>query len=141
LSDFSTDELKLAFGYHMARLILETDAVITHDEKDFLERLWPRSAVEAAGFLASDGGVTPKLTEAMRMAVDELPYRLSTDGKFELLRSLMSAVMADGVFESEEGGVFLQAAKLLGLPDERVDELLDSLDDVGSLDLPEPEAE
>ncbi len=141
MGQFNIPELKLAFGYHFVRLILETDAVITISETDYLQRIFPREQMSKVGFIGSDGGFTERHTEAMREAIERLPVELGLDERLEFLTTFLAASVADGEFDTEEGSVMMTAATMLAIPGDALDAHLESLDDVGTIDLPEPEQE
>ena len=139
MSDFTLSELRLAFGYHFARLVLESDRTITLTETDFLQRHFSREAVTTAGFVDQVGAFPQRHTEAVRQASVTLPEELSLTDRLALISVLLDASLADDRFESDEGSIVEQAAVFLHIPDDALDAWLAERSDVGEVDLPAPE--
>ncbi len=135
----SLDELSLAFVQGMATYIIEADGQVTDGERRVLERLAPRAAMEAAGFVGPDGVATDALWQTIDRALLELPRRLARDQKLAMLRSLLDATLADDELDFREGALLKLGARFLGLHEAVLDELLGERDDqVAELELPEP---
>lgn len=139
MSDFTIAELRLAFGYHFARLVLESDRTITLSENDFLQRHFAREDMGAAGFMDSAGAFTLRHTEALRKASVTLPEELSVEERLSLIEVLLGASLADSTFDTDEGSILEQAAVFLHIPDDALDTWLASHASVAVVDLPEPE--
>ncbi len=140
MSDTKLEELKLAFGYHFARLVVETDGSIGEDEHRFLDTLFWREKLVAAGLITAAGEVTLDFADRVREAITVLPVRASEAERLDVLTLILRATLSDGRFEWGEGTVVNKAAELLGLSNQAVDHHFETMGDlVGSLDLPEPE--
>ncbi|MFT4625537.1 MAG: putative tellurite resistance protein B-like protein [Myxococcota bacterium] len=133
------DELELAFAYHMVQRLIGADDNVHRAEIQFLEDRFPTSALHSAGFVTADGTYTDRWRAALDLALAELTTRLDENRKVRLIRTLLGASLADADFDAAEGSVLLQAATLLGLEGAALDAALND-DDVGDVDLPEPEA-
>lgn len=115
--DFDLDELELAFGLHVAGLIVAADDELHANEAAFLARAFPTEELEASGFLA-DGERTERYHEAAMAALDRLPGELAQGEKLGLLELLVVAVKADGEVDIEEARALVDGGRLLELDDE-----------------------
>ena len=136
---YTDDQLELAFAYHMVQRLIGADDSVHQAEIRFMEDRFPSSALRDAGFVDEGGTWTARWRSALELALAELGSRLDEDRKVALVQTLLGASLADRDFDSAEGGVVLQAASLLGLGGDALDRALGH-DDVGTIDLPEPEA-
>lgn len=134
---FPLDQLKLAFTYHMVRRIVGADGDFKVAEEQWMNQLFPASDLESCGFLEGRS-FTPRFQEALQQAMAELPTRLDPPEKLELIETFLGATLADGTLQHTEGHVLLEAAQILGLSPAELDRHLDTLDDVGQVELDAP---
>lgn len=134
------DVLKLAFGYHFARLVVETDGAVGEEEHQFLDTLFWREKLIQAGLITHSGEITEALPATVRRAVQELATHATLADRLDLLTLILRATLSDGAFQWGEGTVVNRAAQLLGLTPAEVDAHFAQLGDlVGEVDLPEAE--
>ncbi|HHO49830.1 MAG TPA: hypothetical protein ENK18_02915 [Deltaproteobacteria bacterium] len=126
MEDFETDELELAFCYHIVTQILGRGDALVPEEARFLQRSFPAEVFTRARFIGADGQYTARWHDACGEALMQLPT-LPVERRLEIIASLLEATLADDVFELEEGVVIQRAARLLGLKPEEYGPLLDSL--------------
>ena len=136
---FTTEQLTLAFAYHMVQRLIGADDAIHASELRFLESTFPAETMSASGFTKEDGTFTDRYRSALDAALIELPSMLTRSAKLSLLDTLFNASLADNNFDHTEGDVLVQCSHLLGLNASDLDSHLDSHSEVGNLDLPEPE--
>lgn len=139
MAETSRDDLKLAFAWHVAREIMDADLEVAEGEVQWLAKHFPADALSTAGFTDASGDPTERYHSALGQALVQLPEMLEGGEKKQLLGTFFSATLADDEFKREEATALVKAAKLLGLSMADLDSFLESHDDVGSLDLPEPE--
>ena len=124
--DFSLDELKLAFTWHVAHQILSSDGVVDAAEKRFVEKTFPKLLLERSGFFDANKGFTPRWNDALGEALLTLPT-LSVPERVQIVDTLFRAAVADDQFELVEGEIIRRAARLLALKDDEVSQILESL--------------
>ena len=137
--DFSTEQLKLAFTYHIVNQILESDDEVVPAEARFLATTFPKDLFEGSGFVDAAGKYTQRWQDALGEALLELPERLSVAERLGILEMFYKAAISDDDFQYIEGNVLVRAARLLGLKPEQFTERLEQLIGTGSIDLPAPE--
>jgi len=125
VSEFSIPELELAFGYHIVRVMIGLDESFDLTEVDYLERVFPRTALEVAGYVDDAGEFTERHREAMRAALQVLPSRPLND-RLHFLTVFLGAAYADGEFHDEERSLLFQAAGMLGIGEDDVKRHLDA---------------
>jgi uncharacterized tellurite resistance protein B-like protein len=130
--------LRLAFTRHVLDLIAQSDGQVVQAESDFVERTAPDSALAQAGLIDEFGARTVAFEEAREEALARLPVELSLAERLSLLDVFFELVLADGELDRGEGSMLFAAAKLLGITPQQFDQHLDSLDDVGQVDLDAP---
>lgn len=124
--DFSLDELKLAFSYHIVNQILGADGRVDPVEARFLARTFPALLLERSGFVAADGSFTDRWQEALGEALLTLPT-LSSAERVAIVDMFFRAAVVDDQFELTEASVMHRAARLLGLKEDEYAELLERL--------------
>lgn len=124
--DFSLDELKLAFGWHIVNQILGADGRVDPVEARFLARTFPALLMERSGFVAADGAFTDRWHEALGEALLRLPT-LSVAERVAMIDTFFRAAVVDDQFELAEAGVMHRAARLLGLREDQYAELVEKL--------------
>jgi uncharacterized tellurite resistance protein B-like protein len=122
--DFSLDELKLAFMYHLAHQIVGADGVVAPDEARYVERTFPELLLSRSGFVGEDGAFTERWREALGEALLRLPV-LSVAERVAMVDTLFDAAMADDSLLEVEADTVRRAARLLALDDEQVSELIE----------------
>lgn len=137
--DFSIDQLKLAFTYHIVNQILESDADVVPAEARFLQRTFPKDLLETSGFVDASGRYTQRWQDALGEALLELPVRLPVEERLAILETFYQAAISDDDFQYIEGNILVRAARLLGLKPEQFTARLEQLIGTGSIDLPAPE--
>ena len=140
-SEFSVDELKLAFAYHVVQLIVGADQVVSQAEAVYVTCHFPAEILRSSGYVDDDGLLTPRFSAARDAALADLPDLLDMAAKRALVSMFVGAAVVDDQLDHGESQIFVAAASLLGLSTDELDAHLDTLDDsVGSFDLPDPEA-
>ncbi|MEZ4237193.1 MAG: TerB family tellurite resistance protein [Myxococcota bacterium] len=119
MDDFSLDELKLAFTYHLAQQIVGADGEVAPAEAQFVERTFPELLMVRSGFVAEDGSFTARWREALGEALLRLP-ELSVAERVAMVDTLFDAAMADASLLEVEADTVRRAARLLALDDEQV---------------------
>jgi uncharacterized tellurite resistance protein B-like protein len=123
--DFSADELKLAFSFHIVNQILGSDGMVAPEEARFLERSFPKALLERSGFLQG-GRFTRRWNEALGEALLQLPVLPVTE-RVRIIETFFRAALADDQFAWSEGDVMKRAARLLALTPEDYGRVLDQL--------------
>ena len=126
---FSTDELKLAFGYHLVQQIIGSDGVMSDDERWFVERTFPAALLDASGFRSEDGRFTGRWQAALGEALLQLP-ELPVADRVALIDTLFDAAVADSAFLNIEAETVRRAARLLALGEAQIGELMARWDTV-----------
>lgn len=124
--DFSLDELKLAFSYHVVNQILGADGSVVPAEARFLEKTFPRLLLERSGFVDAKGAFTKRWHDALGEALLQLPTR-SVPERVAIVDTFFRAALADEALEVAEAGIMKRAARLLGLQEEDYDQIVDQL--------------
>lgn len=138
-AEFSLDELRLAFTFHITNQILESDGVVVPAEIRFLKRTFPHELFERSRFVDNEGRYTQRWQDALGEALLELPVRLSVDERLDLLEGFYSAAISDGGTQYIEGNILIRAARLLGLKPSQFTARVERMFGTGSIDLPLPE--
>ncbi|MEQ1570292.1 MAG: TerB family tellurite resistance protein [Myxococcota bacterium] len=121
--DFSLDELKLAFSYHIVNQILGSDGAVAPAEAKFLSGTFPTTLMERSGFVSGTGRFTPRWHEALGEALLRLPT-LSVPERVQLIDTFFRAATADDEFLGAEAEVMRRAARLLGLQEAEFGQVL-----------------
>jgi uncharacterized tellurite resistance protein B-like protein len=117
MPDESIERLKVAFTLAMARRIVNADATVHPDEVAAVYNAFPSSLLEGYGFMTrGDDGLTPAFHEAVKVAVAELPKRLSPEEKRQFIDWFRALSAADGRVDDREEALVKQAARILGVP-------------------------
>lgn len=135
----SIDSLKMAFCWHLARRIMQADTVVEVSEAVWLLDRFPLDALQAAGLADKQGAETEDFSEILGQAMVVLPDALDLSGKFEVLKSLFDATLADADFHHQEGHALIKAGRLLGMSTSEIEQFLEEQTEVGDVELPEPE--
>lgn len=124
--DFSLDELKLAFSWHMVNQIVGSDGTVAPAEAKFLSHTFPKSVLEHSGFVSSTGEFTQRWNDALGEALLRLP-ELSAADRGSVIATFFQAAVADDDFQRVEADVIRRAARLLGLNGEEYADLVEAL--------------
>lgn len=130
----------LAFALHATQLVMTADDQLDPRESQFIQAAFPANALTAAGFIDANGALTDHYHSALETALETLPSALNEAQKYDIIERLFKATLADDQFERREGNILLVAARILGLPPSAVDHVVSSQEEVGELELGEPEA-
>ncbi len=136
----SLDLLRLVFSFHVVDQIVHADDHVDALEIDWVRERFPFETLDEHGLITEDHRLTDTYRRLLSDALIRLPLELSEDEKLALSLTFFDTAMADGDFDSSEGGVLEAAANLLGLPMARVHDALDARDSVGEVDLGDPES-
>jgi len=131
--------LRLVFSFHVIDHIIHADEHIDPLEIDWMRERYPREVLEEHGLIDEESRLTDTFRDLLAEALMRLPKELSEDEKRQLALTFFDSAMADGEFEAREGKQLEAAAHLLGLPLKSLHEALDSSDDVGAIELDDPE--
>ena len=138
---FAIDQLKLAFAYSIVEEIVDAGEEVDDAERKYLAETFPATSLASCGFLDENGKLNDDYRAAVEESLETLSGALALDDKFALVDIFMGASLADGEFHHEEGNVMVWAARLLGITSDQLDSHLDTIDEVGSVDLPTAEFE
>lgn len=127
--------LRMAFELHIVDLIVEADEHVSSAEEAWVARHYPRERLTELGLVDQSGERTDRFHDLAMEALDTLPKVLSEADKFTLLEHFFAVTVADGDFAYREGNVLLIAARLLGIPNDKVLNFLSQHPDVGELEL------
>ena len=136
---FDLDILRTVFAYHVVEEVVGVDGEVTHDELSFLSVRFPRDRMLELGLFDTTGKPTERFESARGEAIIRLPTELSWEQRVDMVRTFFDAGMADGRLERDESRVVIRAAELLQVPVDDWMRALGSSDDVGELELPEPD--
>ena len=139
MSDIPRETLELALSWHLAQEVLVADLEFAESEQVWMTRHFPQSALESAGLADAGGARTPYFHDCVSEALISLPETMSLEQKAAMIGVLFSATLADDDFHHQEGHVLVRAAKILGLSTGDLNQVLSSLEQVGDVDLPDPE--
>lgn len=123
--DFSQDELKLAFTWHLVHQVCGSDGAVVEAERRFLAKRFPPVLLERCGFV-EDGQFTARWNEALGEALLVLPTLPLAD-RSAIVDTLLRAALADDELEKSEAEVVKRAARLLGLNDGQYAALADGV--------------
>ncbi|MCB9679173.1 MAG: hypothetical protein H6737_28985 [Alphaproteobacteria bacterium] len=132
MGQYGIDDLKLAFSLHVVDQIVAADDQLTKAELAFLDARFPQSVLHERGFVDEDGVRTEAYHDAAMDALERLPVELDKASKLELLSMFFAATVADAQFELAEGGVLVDAARLLDLSDDDIDGFLEGRAEAGA---------
>lgn len=118
--DFTDDQLTVAFSFQLVHRIVGADGVVSPEEQALLDRLFPVARLQALGFADSAGGFTQAWHDALSEALLSLPTRLDEGQRLDLIKTLWDAAQADDHLHPDEAKAVEHAARLLGLPRDRV---------------------
>ncbi len=128
MTDFTTDQLRLAFTHHTGQKIIAADRELQSSEMTALRSLVPREAMVAAGLVDhATGGFTPLFEAAVQAAFTQLGLRLDRAAKLDLLRVFVTVSGSDGEMHPNEAEVIGKAWQVLGEDPETLDAALAQL--------------
>jgi uncharacterized tellurite resistance protein B-like protein len=129
------------FTYHVVRAIIEADGVRTGEEEALLAQCPERATLLAAGLLHGDGSPNAAFYEALREAEVKLASELTLEERLAIIDRCVEASLVDGTLEYQESSALVRAARTLGLPTDVWMGRLRDADQLGDLDLPEPDGQ
>lgn len=135
---FDDRQLKIALAWHLVEGIVSADEAVAAGEIAYQETLFPRDVLEAEGFCDEDGVLTARLEEARQRALAELPGRLALADKLEIVTMCVDASVVDHDADLRELRALQAAVEVLHLSPLALDAHLDTLPQVGTIDLPDP---
>lgn len=139
MSALPLDLLETAFAYHVAQRIVGADQTLDPAEVRFLRERWPQEEMQRVGLMTPAGELTTTFMDARDEAIRTLASRMSEDRKLAMMRQFLDATVVDGHLDHRESGLLVAVSRQLGLPETAFLAMLDDQDDVGELELPEPE--
>ena len=108
--DYRMERMRIAFAHHFSQRIIESDGVITGDERQFMARVFPADVMHSMGM---------DTHEARRVALDEalqqLPILLGHHDKLAMVGLFFSVCHSDGALHAQEMKVLGEAALVLGV--------------------------
>jgi len=121
------DRLKLAFGVSIGRAIIDADRKVDYGEFRLFGRIFPRALLRDVGFLDDDDQFNEALAGAWMEACAVLPEAISKEEKLDLLALFYGTSMADGELDDREMTVIREAASLLGVDQDTLDQHIETL--------------
>lgn len=116
-----TDDMKLAFTWHVAQQVVAADGMITTEERSWL-RVRYAARARASGLMLPDGKPTPAYATVLADALKELP-NLPRDERLELVDDVLDTVVADGLVQLQELDKVREVGALLALTGADLDEV------------------
>jgi uncharacterized tellurite resistance protein B-like protein len=138
---FPIEDLILAFAYNTLQKMEDADGVSDAAEVALREASFPANQMVKLGFTDGDGKPTQRFEQARDEALQRLPTELTEADKLGLITRFFDMALVDGRLDRAESSLLYQTAHQLGLSSSVFDAHLDSHDDVGEIDLPEPESD
>ena len=135
----TVEQMKLAFCWHLARRIVQADTVVQVAESEWLQERFPEQDLRAAGLTDESGSESKSFNAILGQAMVDLPDVLDLQGKFEVLKALFDATLADAEFHHREGDALVNAGRLLGMSTTEIEQFLSEQAEVGEVELPDPE--
>lgn len=118
-SEFNLHELETAFALRVVHMVMTADEVVTDEEMEFLEGVFPPEVIHEQGYIdPSENLFTRRFARAIDAAPAALEQWLSDDQKRSMIALFFKASEADGEVDPRELGVVTQAARMLGLSQE-----------------------
>ena len=128
MTDFTTEQLRLAFAHHTAQKIIAADRELLPEEMQALRRLVPREGMVAAGLVdQASGRFSAAFEPAVQAAFTQLGLRLDAAQKLELLRIFVLVGGSDGHVDPSEAEIIQKAWEVLGEDPETLNDALGRL--------------
>ena len=127
MEELTMERMKIAYAIHVANEIVGADEVIDESEVALLGQLLPAPKLIRFNFLDSEGHLTDHYRMALEDAHRLLPSAMSSADKLNLLGELHRAALADGKLHPGEYIALCKAAGELGVPQEELQQHLDSM--------------
>lgn len=108
--DYRMERMRIAFAHHFAQRIIESDGVITGDEREFMARVFPSDVMQAMGMDSHEARKA-----ALDEALAELPVSLGHHDKLAMIGLFFSVCHSDGSLATAEMRELKEAASVLGL--------------------------
>lgn len=123
-----TDDMKLAFTWHVAQQVVAADGMITSEERSWLRVRYAVRAREC-GLMQPDGTPTAAYATVLADALKELPG-LPRAERLELVDDVLDTVVADGLVQEQELNKMREIGALLGLTGADLDEVFKNRKDL-----------
>ena len=123
-----TDDMKLAFTWHIAQQVVAADGMITSEERSWLRVRYAVRAREC-GLMLPDGKPTPAYATVLADALNELP-KLPRAERLELVDDVLDTVVADGLVQAQELDKVRDVGTMLGLTGADLDEVFKNRKDL-----------
>ncbi|MEZ4238431.1 MAG: TerB family tellurite resistance protein [Myxococcota bacterium] len=130
--------LELAFLRHLLGELARADQEVRPEELALIDALCPPDDLRRAGLIDAVGEPTALGVAASVRAIGELPKLLSEPERLAILGRLVALSTVDGHLDREEGSLLVLAMQLLEVPSSVFDAHLDTLTDVGTVELGAP---
>ena len=127
MTDLELTRLKVAFAFHVATMIVESDHHVDPREMKVMSDAFPRDLLDGFDFVNEKSGFTETYHDALDRALELLPGQLTSEEKLALVTLFARASLADGRLAERERELVVQAAAYLGLSSEQVVEHLTAL--------------
>ena len=127
MTDLDLTRLKVAFAFHVAKMIVESDDDVDPREMSVMTDAFPRELLDGLDFVDDKDGFTDTYHDAVVSALEELPGRLTTEEKLHLVTIFARASFADGTLHEREQELLVEAAAYLGINADQVGDHLRSL--------------
>jgi uncharacterized tellurite resistance protein B-like protein len=116
-----TDDMKLAFTWHVSQQLIAADGVVTSDEKSWLRVRYALRARDR-GLMFPDGKPTAAYQVLLDAALKELPA-LPREERLELVDDVIDTILADGLVQHQELEKLREIGTQLGLGGPDLDEV------------------
>lgn len=123
-----SDDMKLAFTWHVAQQVVAADGMITTEERSWL-RVRYAARARSSGLMLPDGKPTPAYDGVLADALKELPS-LPRAERLELVDDILDTVVADGLVQPQELDRVREVAAMLGLSGADLDEVFKTRKDL-----------
>ncbi len=109
------DRLKIAYGLHVSRKVMEADEILDMREIELLMDAFPESLLRACGFIDDTGGLTAEWKAQLTEGAALLPIEMSLTEKLDMLTLFHRIRAIDDEIDEREDSVVAAAAQQLGV--------------------------
>lgn len=120
MTDLELTRLKVAFAFHVAKMIVESDNDVDPREMTVMTDAFPRELLDGLDFVDENGRFTSEYHDAVVSALEVLPGTLSQSEKLRLVAIFTQASVADGQLKQRERALIIEAAAYLGVSADQV---------------------
>ena len=121
------ERLRTAFVIDMTKRVIDADGKVVFSEIQFWSQLFPSSKLKELGFIDDENRFTDALLDAQMEAAVRLAAELDDEDKFAIIDVLHGACMADNIADEEEVEVVREAARILGITEDRLQSHIQAL--------------